>query len=127
MLDPPVLDAGFQTAAAAGVAGEPAAPMPIAAEEPAAVPPQRAPLVVGLTASGECWLSVTVDGAAQAQRVLGAGERAEFEAQRAVTLRIGNAGALAMTLNGSPAKPLGRPGEVVTVTIPANAVEPFLR
>ncbi len=137
VLDPPAPDASDQipgaaggTAAAgdaAGVAGEPAAPTPIAAEEPAAVPPQRAPLVVGLTASGECWLSATVDGAVQAQRVLGPGERAEFEARRAVTLRIGNAGALAMTLNGTPAKTLGRVGEVVTITIPANAIETFLR
>jgi len=137
VLDPSVPAGGFQTPGAsggtaaagdaAGVAGEPAAPMPIVAGGSAAVPPQRAPLVVGLTASGECWLSVTVDGAVQAQRVLGAGDRAEFEAQRAVTLRIGNAGALAMTLNGTPVKPLGRLGEAVTVTIPANAIETFLR
>jgi hypothetical protein len=42
-------------------------------------------------------------------------------------MTAGNAGALAITLNGKPARPLGSAGEVVTATITASGYESFLR
>lgn len=114
------------------------APLPVASDGTAGLPAsqpegtqaagqQAAPLVVGLTAEGDCWLSVTVDGTTQPQRTLGAGERAEFRVRKLLTMRIGNAGAIVMTLNGAPAKPLGRAGEAVTATIPADGFGSLLR
>ncbi len=114
------------------------APLPVPSERAAGLPTSQpdgtqaagqhgAPLVVGLRAEGECWLSVTVDGTTQPQRTLGPGEHAEFRVRKLLTMRIGNAGAIAMTLNGAPAKPLGRAGEAVTATIPADGFGSLLR
>ena len=117
---------------------EPAAPTgvpPAPSSEPGATPgpltgaaaPRQAPLLVVLTLTESCWLSVSVDGARTASRTAGAGERLEFAVQRSITLRAGNAGALSVTLNGKPARALGAAGEVVTTTIPASGYEAFLR
>ncbi len=114
---------------------EPVAAAPAAASEPAATrgapagaeASQQAPLVVVLTLTDPCWLSVSVDGARSASRTAGSGERLEFAVQRSITMKVGNAGALSVTLNGKPARPLGAAGEVVTTTIPAAGYETFLR
>jgi cytoskeleton protein RodZ len=111
--------------------GPPAAP----SSEPAATPgalsgaaaSQQAPLVVVLTLTDPCWLSVTVDGARSPSRTAGSGERLEFPVQRSITMTVGNAAALSVTLNGKPARALGAAGQVVTTTIPASGYETFLR
>jgi len=88
---------------------------------------QAAPLVVGIVASDLCWLSVTVDGNRLLARNLQAGERLEYQVRTGVTMIVGNAAALAVTLNGKPARPLGGPGKVVTTTITADAFQRFLQ
>jgi cytoskeletal protein RodZ len=88
---------------------------------------QAAPLVVGIVASDLCWLSVTVDGNRLLARNLQAGERLEYQVGTRVTMIVGNAAALAVTLNGKPARPLGGPGKVVTTTITADAFQRFLQ
>jgi cytoskeleton protein RodZ len=115
-------------------ASEPtAAPQPPVSSAPAAADASAgpggsaAPLIVGLVASEDCWLSVTVDGATLAQRTLGAGERTEYRGNRTVTLRIGNAGALSMTVNGKPAKSLGGRGQTLTTTITPDTAASFLQ
>ncbi len=47
--------------------------------------------------------------------------------QRSITMTVGNAGAVSLTLNGKPARALGAAGQVVTTTMPASAYESFLR
>jgi cytoskeleton protein RodZ len=86
-----------------------------------------APIVVDLAASGSCWIAVTVDGKATPQRILVAGDRIQFEGSRYVTLHIGNAGSLSMTLNGKPAKSLGGEGQAATITVTADSLASFLR
>ena len=88
---------------------------------------QAAPLVVGLAASDLCWLSVTVDGTRIPGRNLQAGERLEYRVRAAVTMIVGNAAALAVTLNGKPARVLGGPGQVVTTTITAESFQTFVQ
>jgi cytoskeleton protein RodZ len=108
---------------------------PVAAAELEPAPPTRrdesasppAPLLVVLTTTDACWLSIAVDGTRVPSRTLNAGERIEFTVQRSITMTAGNAGGLMMTLNGKPARSLGSAGEVVTKTILASAYEPFLR
>jgi cytoskeleton protein RodZ len=125
---PPSAPAG----ATAAPAQSPAASLP---QQPAAGPAQAppaaavpaAPLVVVLTTAESCWMWVSVDGVAAAARTFAAGERAEFNVQRSMTLKAGNAGALGMTLNGKPARALGAQGQVITTTIPAAGYESFLR
>jgi cytoskeleton protein RodZ len=108
---------------AASAASMPAAP----AASPAAAGAAAAPLVVGLSATEACWLSVSVDGTRLPSRTLGAGERVEFPVNQSITMTVGNAGALDMSLNGKPAKALGGAGQVVTTTIAADAFTSYLR
>ena len=83
--------------------------------------------MVVLTLTDPCWLSVIADGARTPSRTAGAGERLEFAVQRSITMTVGNAAALSVTLNGRPARALGAAGQVVTTTIPASGYETFLR
>jgi cytoskeletal protein RodZ len=88
---------------------------------------QAAPLVVGIVASDLCWLAITVDGNRMLARNLQAGERLEYRVRTGVTMIAGNAAALAVTLNGKPARTLGGPGQVVTTTITADTFQSFLQ
>jgi cytoskeleton protein RodZ len=106
---------------------DPAPAPPPAAEPAGAVADVAAPLVVVLTFSDECWLSVSVDGARRPSRTAAAGERLEFPVTRSITMTIGNAGAASVTLNGRPARAFGVAGQVVTRTITAADYESLLR
>jgi cytoskeletal protein RodZ len=113
-----------ESVAAAGVAFVPAGEPPAPAGAPAGT---SAPLVVVVTMSDGCWLSVSVDGTRAPSRTVGAGERLEFPVQRSITMTAGNAGAVSVMLTGKPARALGASGQVVTTTIPAAGYESFLR
>jgi cytoskeletal protein RodZ len=98
------------------------APPPPSAD-PAALP-RAAPLeansdrlTVGLSAVGECWVSATVDGEEKVERLLQPGEQWAIDVHHELVLTAGDASALAMTLNGAEARPLGKPGEVVTARL----------
>jgi len=88
---------------------------------------QGGPFVVGIVASDLCWLSVTVDGNRWLARNVHAGERLEYRVHTRMTMIAGNASALAVTLNGKAARPLGGTGQVVTMTITADTFQSFLR
>jgi cytoskeleton protein RodZ len=138
---PAPVEATLPAAAAGGVPEETPAAASAAPQSPATPPQpdgpadsptgsavgQAAPLVVGLAASDRCWLSITVDGARIPGRNLQAGERLEYRVRAAVTMIVGNAAALAITLNGKPARALGGPGQVVTTTITAESFQTFLQ
>jgi cytoskeletal protein RodZ len=98
-----------------------AAPAAAASTAPAAAP---AGLKVDLHPTGDCWVSVTVDGTKLFARVMAAGERQSLAIQREATVEIGDAGAFAYDVNGKPGKPLGDKGQVRTLTItPATAAQ----
>jgi cytoskeletal protein RodZ len=116
--------AGSSGSAVAAVPVKPDAPLPAAGASPAApasVPPTvEAPpavtagrLAIGLAATAPCWVSAFVDGRQVLRRDLKSGERHMFVAQRDFVISLGDAGALTLTLNGAPARPLGRPGQVL--------------
>lgn len=71
-------------------------------------------LTVSITAKGPCWVSATVDGQRMIERLMQPGERSTLEVKREMVLTAGDGSALAVTLNGAAAKPLGKSGEVVT-------------
>jgi hypothetical protein len=52
-----------------------------------------------------------------AARLFAAGEKLVVSAEREVVLKAGDAAALALTINGRAARPLGTSGRVVTVRI----------
>jgi transcriptional regulator with XRE-family HTH domain len=103
---------------------------------PAAVPlPEPAPESMGLSVDAvkvalhpldACWVRVTVGGRVRLSRVMLAGEREEFETTGAVFLEVGNAAALAYSLNGEPGRALGAAGQVVRATIRRETIEDFI-
>ncbi|RPJ59854.1 MAG: helix-turn-helix domain-containing protein, partial [Acidobacteria bacterium] len=80
-------------------------PPPSTEPGPAIVKPPAA-LSLALTASGDCWVSATIDGTRTYQKLLRADDHVEIEADRAIVLRVGDAGAITFTLNGEPGRPL---------------------
>ena len=74
-------------------------------------------MTVTLSAIGECWVSATVDGEKRIERLLQPGEQLALDVRRELVLTAGDASALAITLNGAAARPLGKPGEVVTTRL----------
>lgn len=83
----------------------------VPAAEPATATDQ---LTVVLSAARPCWVSATVDGIRAFDRLLQPGDERTLDVRRELLLTAGDAAALSITLNGAPAKPLGRSGEVVT-------------
>ena len=78
-------------------------------------------LTVALSAIGECWVSATVDGEKKVDRLLRPGEQLVMDVHQELLLTAGDASAIAITLNGAGARPLGGPGQAVTVRLnPAN-------
>jgi cytoskeleton protein RodZ len=77
---------------------------------------------VVLSMSRPCWVSATVDGRRTIYRILQPGERETLVAEREMTLRFGDAGAVAWTINGRDAGAPGAAGVVRDVRLtPENA------
>jgi hypothetical protein len=78
----------------------------------------RAPsLRLEIRTEGPCWVSAVADGERVVYRLMQPGERTLVEARVAITLRVGDAGTVAYSINGATGRPLGRNGEAVTVRI----------
>jgi len=94
------------------------------AETPAAVelaPAVADRLVVHLLAKSACHVSTSLDGEPDAIEVLQPGAERSFEVRRSLVLRVDDASAVRLMLNGEVAKPLGGKGEAITARLdPAN-------
>ncbi|MCS6814050.1 MAG: helix-turn-helix domain-containing protein [Cyanobacteria bacterium] len=76
-------------------------------------PPQRESLVeVSVTLTDESWLQINLDGKEAFSGILPKGAERKWSAKELVSMQIGNAGAVLLSINGSDAKPAGDPGEV---------------
>jgi hypothetical protein len=101
-------------------------PAPPSASVPAAEPAAPArPLRVTLETTREAWLLVTVDGRRAYRGTAAAGERLAFDADRAIVVRSGDAGAVRTTLNGTDRGALGLRGWPLTVSITPDGIEPL--
>jgi cytoskeleton protein RodZ len=85
------------------------------APQPSVATPAADLLTVALSIRRTCWISATVDGQKRIERLVQSGEQLTIEVHREMVLTTGDASAIAVTLNGAGARPLGRSGEVVTV------------
>ena len=65
------------------------------------------------TATDDCWAEVTADGKQLYSGMLKANQKANWEAKEMLRIKLGNAGAVQISLNGRPLPALGKPGEVV--------------
>ena len=116
----------------AGTTGTaPAAPAPTATAGPLTAPaatdqgaivPGPNDLVVSMTFERPCWLSASTDGTRVLYKTMEAGSTQVLKASREITMRVGDAGSVAWTVNGHSLAPIGGPGEVRTVVLtPGNA------
>ncbi len=114
--------AGPSTPAPGSVATPGAAPE--ATPAPAESPPRPAGVTVTLTTTGKSWIRVIADGERVFQEILEAGNTRTWTAERELTIRIGNAAAVDLIVNGRPLGPLGGPGKVVELHYPQPPEEP---
>lgn len=120
------------TAEQASAAAQPAAPAPETAA-PAATSgpiPDLAPgetMRLVLEPSGECWVSLTVDGSVRVSRLMNAGERETHEIREGAVLQLGDAAAMKFTINGRASKPIGAAGAVETLRITRTNFKDFLQ
>ncbi|NEQ30569.1 MAG: helix-turn-helix domain-containing protein [Leptolyngbya sp. SIO4C5] len=100
---------------------DPVTPEPEVAPESAddaesAAPASTAPVSVSVDLSGDSWMRVIVDGQSQFEGLLSEGSQETWEGQQEITVTAGNAGAVALSVNGQEATPIGNLGQVETVT-----------
>jgi cytoskeletal protein RodZ len=107
--------------AATTAPGQPASP---AAATPAAQPAAATPappaegagVIVEVSATGRSWLRVVGDGRLLFEGFVTAGESRRWQSPGPMTIRVGNAGAVVVTVNGRSVGTLGAQGEVVSRT-----------
>ncbi|MDR7545529.1 MAG: DUF4115 domain-containing protein, partial [Armatimonadota bacterium] len=91
---------------------------------PAQVPdgPQPgAPVTVEVRATGRSWLLVVTDQRHAFEGFVHAGEVRRWNGRATVRIRVGNAGAVAVVIDGRDLGRLGQPGQVVDRTYPRDA------
>ena len=80
-----------------------------------------------LHATSACRVDAQVDGHRAIDRVLQPGERVTLTVHEIAVLRLGDAGALELTIDGRPGRALGRRGEAATARITRATMADFLR
>jgi cytoskeletal protein RodZ len=73
-------------------------------------------VVLAIRANRETWVSMVVDGKPYMDQVLIAGNERTVRARESIVLKTGNAGGLEVSYNGKPPVPVGKEGQVRTVT-----------
>lgn len=120
---PPIIDAVGTTGAIA--AASPEMP-PVAARsmEPAraaagmpATAPARDEIVAVIEAERAAWIAASADGQRVLYRIMPPGTTETLRARREITIRVGDAGAVRLSVNGGPAAPVGQDGQVRNVRL----------
>jgi cytoskeleton protein RodZ len=76
-------------------------------------PPPSAPIQVSLDFNKDCWVEAVSDGKGHLAELRIQGESMQVEAQKSLTLTLGNAGVVDMRVNGYPFPLNKKDGEVV--------------
>jgi cytoskeleton protein RodZ len=104
----------------AQVSLQPAAPA--AQPQPAAAP--SAPIEVSLDFAKECWVEAVTDGKTRRSELHIQGESLQLEAEKSISLTLGNAGAVDVQVNGYPLELNKKEGDVVKdLVIDLNTVQ----
>jgi cytoskeleton protein RodZ len=109
--NPPVATTTAQPAGPAG-GSQTAAPGASALPSPTASPAASAHHQLAIKLTERSWIRVTIDGKPQLEGILPAGTTRTFTGNVA-DVRVGNAGGVTVSVNGRPAAPLGKAGDVV--------------
>jgi cytoskeleton protein RodZ len=94
------------------------------AREALAIPADR--LMVQVSAARRSWVSAIVDGRRVVQREFQPGDGQTFEVHNEIVLTTGDAGAVAVAFNGTPTKPLGKNGQMVTTRVNLTNFKDYL-
>jgi hypothetical protein len=89
-------------------------------------PAGEGPLTLHIAARTDCWVSVTADGREVIARMLSAGDTEAVRAESELRVKVGDATAVSLRLNGSPVRSLGSPGQVVTIRIDQSNARDWL-
>jgi cytoskeleton protein RodZ len=97
-------------------------------EEPAKVrrAAKASRLAVVLSVTRPSWIIASVDGKRAVNRLLLVGEHELLDANSDLLLTTGDAGAVVMTVNGAAVRPIGRPGQTITVHLNPTNLKKFL-
>ena len=99
---------------------------PTAASAPTSAPVLAAkqgasPLSLAVEARRQSWIRTTVDGESDPGRTYAAGEKLQLNARHGISLRVGDAGAVYVSVNKGTTAPLGQNGQVMTKQFVADA------
>lgn len=81
------------------------------------------PLRIEMAASGWCWVAAEADGERVMYRLVKPGERVVLEGQHLISLRLGDAGSVTLSINDGVRRSPGRHGEVVELEVTPDNVE----
>jgi hypothetical protein len=116
VLEPRAVGTGAREAA--GSQQAPAAPgvTPRYATGDIPLPASGVPITMDISVTRPCWVTVTADGSRRIFRIVRPGEHERVQGS-VLSVRVGDAAALRMSLDGQVTSPLGAAGEVLTIRI----------
>jgi transcriptional regulator with XRE-family HTH domain len=85
--------------------------------------PTDVPLRIELAAIDWCWVAAESDGKRALYRLVEPGERVVLEGHRVISLRLGSAGSVTLSINDGPRRLAGGDNEVVDVKLTPDNVE----
>lgn len=98
--------------------------------QPDAVAPQPSdaltsdvPLRIEMAATSLCWIAAEADGERVLYRLVEPGEQLVLEGHHMISLRLGDAGAVRLSINAGASRSFGRDGEVVDLEVTPHTVE----
>jgi len=122
----PVPVAAMATATPVGTTARQPADAVVAAAATGTGAPATAPLRIEIHPTALTWIEASADGARVLYELVGAGQRRTLEADREISLLVGDAGAFAYSINGMPGRALGGPSEVRDVRITRENADSFV-
>jgi len=115
------------TSDAAPVAVAEQTPPPTVVSAPAPAPAPSQALTLDIEAHEKTWIKVTSDGnSVLAGEVLEPGMTRKFTAENSLYISVGNAAGLTLKINDKLLKPLGKSGQVRSVTITPATLNDFI-
>jgi cytoskeleton protein RodZ len=123
----PMQQSDASSAAPAAPAQAAAAPTPAPAAAPApAVPVPGEVMRFELSPKGPCWVSALSDRKSVLSRLMQPGEKETIEVRSELVLRVGDPASCTYSVDGKTGRPLGKPGEPVTVKITRENYKEFV-
>lgn len=102
------------------------APAPVATKGTVAEEPPTE-LTLELHPTGPCWVEATAAGERVFSKLMDTGEKASVTLNKDLTLRVGDPGAFAFSIAGTPGRSLGSPGQPVTVRMSLENYKTYLQ